>query len=306
MDPPLDPSAHTVSELRDALEDVDDPDGLAAVLEAERTGDDRTTAVEAIEARLRAVGADPTEVSAGPVDERPAGPPTEGLALKPTLGAALRYPWDGGDAAVTLVIGGILTLLGPLVIPAVLVLGYGVRAVDALLDGQEHPPAFGDWRAMFVDGIKAAIVLLAYVALPLAIGTALVTGIASAAEFRVIGGMPTVDAVGVAGAIALGLVLLLVGLALVVWYLAPVGLVHFARTRSLRAAFDVDDVRRLAMADAYASAWLLALLVFAATGVVMSVLYAAAIGVLVSGFVTFYAFLTMAYLIAMGAVAAEV
>ena len=52
----LDPGDHTVDELRDALEDVDDAEALQAILEAERDGKDRKTAKEAIEARIEAVG----------------------------------------------------------------------------------------------------------------------------------------------------------------------------------------------------------------------------------------------------------
>jgi electron transfer flavoprotein alpha subunit len=52
----LDPSEHTVDELEAELADVDDADELEAVLAAEREGKDRKTAVEAIEARLDAVG----------------------------------------------------------------------------------------------------------------------------------------------------------------------------------------------------------------------------------------------------------
>lgn len=55
MEPPIDPSDHTVSELEGALEDVDDPEALDAILEAEHDAEDRTTAIEAIEARLDAV-----------------------------------------------------------------------------------------------------------------------------------------------------------------------------------------------------------------------------------------------------------
>jgi len=49
------PSELTVSELRNRVDDVDDPALLEAILGAEQEGDSRTTAVEAIEARLDAV-----------------------------------------------------------------------------------------------------------------------------------------------------------------------------------------------------------------------------------------------------------
>ena len=51
----VDPGEHTVEELVEELETVDDPDELEGVLEAERDGEARTTAIEAIEDRLEDV-----------------------------------------------------------------------------------------------------------------------------------------------------------------------------------------------------------------------------------------------------------
>ncbi|WP_254531328.1 electron transfer flavoprotein subunit alpha/FixB family protein [Natrinema gelatinilyticum] len=53
----VDPDNHTVDELTDELETIDDADELQAILEAERTGQDRTTAREAIHNRLEEIGA---------------------------------------------------------------------------------------------------------------------------------------------------------------------------------------------------------------------------------------------------------
>ncbi|GAB3027023.1 electron transfer flavoprotein subunit alpha/FixB family protein [Natronobiforma cellulositropha] len=53
----LDPEEFTVDELTDELETVDDADELSAVLEAERAGQNRKTAREAIHRRLEAVDA---------------------------------------------------------------------------------------------------------------------------------------------------------------------------------------------------------------------------------------------------------
>ena len=53
----IDPDDHTVDELTDELETIDDADELQAIFEAERTGQDRTTAREAIQGRLEEIGA---------------------------------------------------------------------------------------------------------------------------------------------------------------------------------------------------------------------------------------------------------
>lgn len=57
MEPPIEPAEHTVAELRDLLDDVDDPEALEAILEAEESGENRTTARESIEERLESVDA---------------------------------------------------------------------------------------------------------------------------------------------------------------------------------------------------------------------------------------------------------
>lgn len=217
------------------------------------------------------------------------------------LKTALWYPWNDGKSGTTLVGGGILTLLSPLVIPALLVLGYLLRVVEAVLDDRDDPPAFGSWGALLVDGLKAAIVLLVYVLVPLVVGAILLAIIASAVGVRFDGGLPTLSNAAAVGGLFFVVALLLAGLALLVWYLAPAALVHLARTRRLGAAFAFGDVRRLAHASAYGSAWLLAVGVFAANAVVLLVLNAAGVGVILSGFLSFYAFVTMSFLYARGA-----
>jgi electron transfer flavoprotein alpha subunit len=52
----IDPGEYTVAGLRDELADFENPHELAELLEAERAGKDRKTAIEAIESRLDAVG----------------------------------------------------------------------------------------------------------------------------------------------------------------------------------------------------------------------------------------------------------
>ncbi|SFC62734.1 electron transfer flavoprotein alpha subunit apoprotein [Halobiforma haloterrestris] len=53
----MDPNEHTVDELEDELESIDDEDVLQSILEAEQAGRDRKTAREAVHRRLEAVGA---------------------------------------------------------------------------------------------------------------------------------------------------------------------------------------------------------------------------------------------------------
>ncbi|AXR82030.1 electron transfer flavoprotein subunit alpha/FixB family protein [Natrarchaeobaculum sulfurireducens] len=57
----IDPDEHTVDELTDELETIDDETELQAVLEAEQAGQNRQTAQEAIQRRLEAIGATDAE-----------------------------------------------------------------------------------------------------------------------------------------------------------------------------------------------------------------------------------------------------
>lgn len=300
MEPPFDPGDYSVSELTDALEDVDDPEALTAILEAERGGTDRKTAREAIEERLQAVGSEPHGGAQSGPSEGPERQPMADSSVKENLLAALRYPWDAGEASITLVIGGILTLLSPLIIPGIVVVGYSLSVIETVLAGGESPPSIDDWQVTFIEGVKGGIVLVLYVVLPLVVGAAVLVGVASASQLRVSGGLLPLTA-GPATGLVFVLALVLAGLAIVVWYFTPAAIIHLARTRRLRAAFDFEEVRRLAATPAYGATWLVALAVFTAASVVMAVLYAAAIGVIVSGFVTFYTIVAISYLFANGA-----
>ena len=214
---------------------------------------------------------------------------------------ALLYPWDDGEAGTTLVAGGLLTLLGVLVLPALVVLGYWLRVVDAELDGADSPPPLEGWPDLLLDGVRAAVVLLAWVVVPLVVGFAVVAAVLGALGFRtgrVVADPGTAMAVG---GLALVAFVLLGGLALVLLYLAPVAVVLLAGTGELRRAFDVETVRAVATADAYASAWLVALAVVVLETVALWVLNLASVGVIVSGFVGFYALVATGHLYARGA-----
>ncbi|MXV62475.1 electron transfer flavoprotein subunit alpha/FixB family protein [Natronorubrum sp. JWXQ-INN-674] len=72
----LDPDDHTVDELTEKLETIDDVEELRGILEAEQAGRDRKTAHEAVHRRLEAIGAEAAgEGDSGGVEE---GTETEG------------------------------------------------------------------------------------------------------------------------------------------------------------------------------------------------------------------------------------
>ena len=67
MNAVLEPADYTVSELHDAIDDLDDPEALSVLLEVEADGENRKTAKEAIEERLETLQDEPP--SSDGVDE---------------------------------------------------------------------------------------------------------------------------------------------------------------------------------------------------------------------------------------------
>jgi hypothetical protein len=222
-----------------------------------------------------------------------------------TLEDALVYPWDDGRAGTTIVFGGIVTLLSPLLIPALIVLGFGVQVIEAVLSEESGVPEIDSLAATMLLGVKAAIVLLCYVLLPFLVGFVLCAFTLGAFGNRYIGGLDgvlvTVGELQTAGGLLLLAGLLLSALLLTLWYVAPAALVRLARTRRLRDAFAFGAVRRLAGSDAYASAWLLGVVVVAVTGIILTVLSLSSVGLPLGAFVSFYAFVAVAYLYGRGA-----
>ncbi|MFO8114408.1 MAG: DUF4013 domain-containing protein, partial [Halorubrum sp.] len=97
------------------------------------------------------------------------------------ISASLDYLRDGDDAIVTVLVGGLLLLASPLVVPSILVLGYVSRVLRRTADGDDTPPAFEAWGDLLVEGAKAFAVTLVYSLLPLLVfATAALLGVGAA------------------------------------------------------------------------------------------------------------------------------
>lgn len=214
---------------------------------------------------------------------------------------AITYPTESDDWIVTVLIGGIMLLLSFLLIPAFIAYGYLVRAIRANLEGEPEPPTFGDWGELIVDGLKVFVVALIYMIVPIIV------------MFVTVGlSMAAILTGGEAGAVA-GLGGLLVGmlvtfaLALVFGYFATVGIVNLAVEDRFGAAFDVGTLRSVGFDSDFVVPWLVALGVFIAVAVVVSVinLVVPPLGGLVGVFLNFYALIVAANLWADGYLAAS-
>lgn len=210
---------------------------------------------------------------------------------------ALNYLRTDDNWTRTVLIGGILSLLGVLVVPTVLVLGYLVRVLRGTMHGNDRAPDFDEWADLFVDGLKTFAIILVYGFVPAAVATAVFVG--GILSFTVVAGGGNSTAAG-----GIGLVVVIVGsilalaLGLLAAYITPAATAAFAETGRLSAAFSVGDLRPVVVSGTYATAWLSAVVIVVAGGLLGAALNAIPVlGFVISGFVAFYTGVAAYYII---------
>lgn len=152
---------------------------------------------------------------------------------------------------------------------------------------------FEDWGDLLVEGVKAWVVGIVYMLVPLVVAGVTVGGtIVSMGA----GSNPNLAV----GQLFLGFLLSTV-LALVFGYVAVAAVVNFARVGTLGAGFAVGDIRPVLFSRNYAMGWLLSVVVVLVAGAITSALNAIPVlGTLIGAFVTFYALVVAARLWADG------
>lgn len=202
---------------------------------------------------------------------------------------------DHDDWKKTVLIGGILSVFGFLLIPLLPVYGYIIRVIRHRLEGDRRPPTFGDWEALFVDGVKAFVIGFVYLLIPGIVGTITVGGSIAAMATGTRGGA----AAGLAG-LGLGLLLTFV-LALVFGYVAVAAIVNFAKEGRVGAAFDFATIKPVVFNGDFATAWALSVVVFIGASVVVGILNVIPVlGAVIGAFVIFYAQMVAGHLWAGG------
>ncbi|GAA0544812.1 DUF4013 domain-containing protein [Halorubrum ejinorense] len=208
--------------------------------------------------------------------------------------ASLNYLRDGDDALVTVLIGGVLLLASPLLIPAFAVLGYVVRVLRRTADGDDEPPVFDAWGELLVDGLKAFAVTFVYSLLPLAIVVG--AGALSLGAFVVVPGGESVGA----GTVAVGLIVLVGGLlallvSLVGLYVTPAAIAAVADSGKVGDGFALGTLWGVVSKRAYATGWLTAAVVTLAGALAVGVLSVVPVlGTIAGVFVQFYALVAAA------------
>jgi len=206
---------------------------------------------------------------------------------------ALNYPRESDSAVKTIVIGGLLLFFSFLVVPTFFVIGYVVRTLRGVLNGETEPPEFDDWGDLGMDGLKVFVIGFVYSLVPTAI--ALAALFASGVTLGIGGN-------GSGSGLAVGFIVVVAGLAvfllsLAMAYVLPAAVVAFVRTDSIAAAFSPGELREMVFSRTYATGWLVAVAISLISGVVIGVLNAVLIGALLAPFLTFYANVAGAYAI---------
>jgi hypothetical protein len=193
------------------------------------------------------------------------------------------YPTNSDEWIKTVLIGGVLTFLSILIVPAFLVYGYVLRVLRAGIDGTEEPPVFEEWGTLLKEGVVAFVVVIVYQLIPLLVFTVTVGG-----SFAAIATGSEVGAgAGIAG--LLGGLALSTLLALAFGYITLIGLANYAHVGTFGSAFDVDVIRSVATDGAYAVPWLYGVgVLIAATAVAGLLNVVPVLGAIVGVFVTFY------------------
>ncbi|KTG10069.1 hypothetical protein AUR64_10745 [Haloprofundus marisrubri] len=211
---------------------------------------------------------------------------------------SLNYLRESDDAVSTVLVGGILLLLGFLILPLFTVAGYLVRVLRGTADGDERAPAFGDWVEMTVDGLFAAVVGFVYFVLPsLVVG--LVGFLVLGTVFVVVPGEPSPTPT-LSPLVGFVITLVTVVGSLAIWaaglYVGPAAVTNYATTGRLGAAFAGRTLWQAVTTRTYATAWLSAVAILFASGILGGLLAATFVGGLLTTFVTFYALVAAAYL----------
>lgn len=204
---------------------------------------------------------------------------------------SLSYPTNGDSGLVRILIGGVLGVLSILLFPAFIVYGYMVRALAASSRGDAEPPAFEDWGGLFVDGVKAVVVSIAYSLVPMAL-MLLTIGMLSAGS----------SAGGNAGGLLAGLGVfgLFVGviLALAIQYVLPAAFTNLGREGRLGAAFDFDTLKPVLTSGEYIKAVVVMFGVAFVGGIAFMVfaVFTLGLGYLVAPFFYFWLYLAGSYM----------
>jgi len=202
---------------------------------------------------------------------------------------ALRVPFADGRGGKRLFIGGGLLIVSFGIVPLVIVLGYLVRFVEAIVeDREDFPPSFEYWGLLMSSGVRAFGIAVAYLFVPV---VALVWG-----TFLYLIA-PYNNSVTVAQArlpLTVAAVLLPVA-----FYLLPAALLRYSVDGRFGAGFSSRLVR-FWFSLAYLRSWLVCMVLVIVLHLCALIVALTAIGVLAVPAVFFYSYLVGMYVLTTG------
>ena len=193
------------------------------------------------------------------------------------LSEAINYPRESDHVLRTVLIGGVLSLLSILIIPALILGGYGIKVLRRTTTGNDELPQFEDWGTLALDGLKGLGIAIGYLLAPMVL-FALTIGVLSG-TLQTLGILVT--AVVYLGAL----------------YCLPAATTVFAREEQFGAAFAVTHLRPVVTSQQYLGGWARVVAIGFVAGLVMGVIGLVPIlGAIAGVFVGFYVSLVTAYL----------
>lgn len=197
-----------------------------------------------------------------------------GIASAVLVPILSRLSGDISIGPASLLIAALLVL-----VPHTIIQGYVMRAVRSVADGDTRIPPFNDVVGLFRDGLTAFPVIIGYGLIP-----------------AVLYGLSTVVPEQIGGA----LLIITLTMAAVAVFLLPAGLVRFAVTDEITAAFDTGVLHRAVTERQYVTTFLTAILLhvllIVPQAVVTTVLAVTVVGLLFTPAVLLYQFLVYARL----------
>lgn len=205
--------------------------------------------------------------------------------------ALATYPTESDDWVITVLIGGVASLLTFLIIPIFAVAGYLVRAIRAGMEDADEPPVFDDWGTLLKEGVVAAAIGLVYQIIPIAVFAVAVGG----SVLAILSGSETgagVGLLGLVGGFAISWVL-----SILFWYVGTIGIANYAREGRFAAGFDLATIRSVVTSGEYLYAWLYVIALNFVVGVVAGLLNIIPfLGSVLAVFVGFYALVIAGWL----------
>jgi len=186
--------------------------------------------------------------------------------VRASLDDALAFPFSDDEWVITMLIGGVLTFFSWLLLPAFILQGYFLKVARQAAAGEDGHPSFENYGKLLVDGLKAMVIMLVYQLIPLVVFIAVFVSSFAAIgmENEALGGVGVVT-------MLLGILVYMV-LATVFGYIGTAGIMNFAVTGKMGAAFDVETLKTVALSKEWVVAWLFVFVVQLIVNVVFGVI----------------------------------